>query len=55
MTVRLATPDDAAGMTVVLNAVIASGGTTAHEAPKTEVEVCEGYVTGPDVLSSVGC
>jgi L-amino acid N-acyltransferase YncA len=42
-------------MAAVLNAVIAVGGTTAHEQPKTEAEVCKGYVTGPDVLSSVLC
>lgn len=53
MIVRPATPDDAAGMAAILNAVIALGGTTAHEVPKTVDEVCEGYVTGPDVLSAV--
>jgi L-amino acid N-acyltransferase YncA len=42
-------------MTAVLNAVIAVGGTTAHEHPRTEAQVREGYVTGPDVLSSVVC
>ena len=55
MKVRHATADDAAGMTLVLNAVIALGGTTAHEVPKTEAEVRAGYVTGPDVLSAVVC
>jgi L-amino acid N-acyltransferase YncA len=53
MIVRPATPDDAAGMAAILNAVIALGGTTAHEVPKTVDEVREGYVTGPDVLSAV--
>ncbi len=53
MIVRPATPEDAAGMTALLNAVIAIGGTTAHEEPKTEAEVLGDYVIGPDVLSSV--
>ena len=55
MKIRPATPEDATGMAAVLNAVIALGGTTAHEVPKTVDEVREGYVTGPDVLSSVVC
>lgn len=55
MMLRPSTPDDAAGMAGILNAVIALGGTTAHESPKTVAEVREGYVTGPDVLSSVVC
>ena len=55
MIVRHATEADVAGMTAVLNAVIAVGGTTAHERPKTEAEVLEGYVTGADVLSCVVC
>ena len=55
MKVRLATPEDAAGMALVLNAVIALGGTTAHEVPKNEAQVRIGYVTGPDVRSSVVC
>jgi L-amino acid N-acyltransferase YncA len=55
MMIRRAMAADAAGMTAVLNAVIAVGGTTAHEHPKTEGQVREGYVTGGDVLSSVVC
>ncbi len=55
MIFRHATAADAAGMTAVLNAVIAVGGTTAHENPMTEAQVREAYVTGPDVLSSVIC
>jgi L-amino acid N-acyltransferase YncA len=53
--VRPAMSEDAAGMAAVLNAVIALGGTTAHEVPKTVTEVRTGYVTGPDVLSAVVC
>jgi len=55
MMVRPATADDAAAMAGILNAVIALGGTTAHEVPKTDAQVREGHVTGPDVLSSVVC
>jgi L-amino acid N-acyltransferase YncA len=55
MIIRHATSADAAGMMVILNAVIAVGGTTAHEHPKTEAQVREGYVTGTRVLSSVVC
>lgn len=55
MMIRQATAADAAGMAAVLNAVIAVGGTTANEHPKTEAQVREGYVTGGDVLSSVVC
>ncbi|MCU0826438.1 MAG: GNAT family N-acetyltransferase [Tabrizicola sp.] len=53
MLIRRATAHDAAGMAAVLNAVIALGGTTAHEVPKTETQVRKDYVNGPDVLSSV--
>ena len=55
MIIRPATAVDAEGMAAVLNAVIAIGGTTAHEHPKTEAQVREGYVTGADVLSCVVC
>jgi L-amino acid N-acyltransferase YncA len=53
MKVRPAAEADVSAMTEVLNAVIAMGGTTAHEVPKTEAQVRHDYVTGPDVLSSV--
>jgi L-amino acid N-acyltransferase YncA len=53
MIIRAATPEDAAGMAALLNAVIAIGGTTAHEHPKSEAEVREDYVTGADVLAAV--
>ena len=55
MIIRRATAADAAGMTGVLNAVIAVGGTTAHEHSKTEAQVREDHVTGTYVLSSVLC
>ena len=55
MIIRHSTPADAAAMADILNAVIALGGTTAHEKPKTEGEVLAEYIDGPDVLSSVVC
>jgi L-amino acid N-acyltransferase YncA len=52
MIIRPATPADAPAMTSILNAIIAIGGTTAHESPKTEAAVEEDYITGPDVLAA---
>lgn len=53
MITRLAEPADAPGMTALLNALIARGGTTAHQSPMTEAEVQDDYIDGSDVLSSV--
>jgi L-amino acid N-acyltransferase YncA len=53
MTIRIAAPADAAGMTALLNAVIAEGGTTAHETPMTAPDVRQHFIDGPGVLSSV--
>lgn len=53
MILRNAKPEDAAAMAEVLNAVIALGGTTAHQAPKSAEQVQREYIDGPDVLSSV--
>lgn len=53
MIVRSASPKDAAGMTELLNAVIAVGGTTAHETPMTAADVQVHFIAGPGVLSSV--
>lgn len=53
MKVRRSTPDDAAAMADLLNAVIAIGGTTAHEVPKSAADVRSDYVDGQGVLSSV--
>lgn len=52
MIIRDAAPADAAGMAEVLNAVIAIGGTTAHENPKSDAQVRKSYITDADVLSS---
>jgi L-amino acid N-acyltransferase YncA len=53
MIVRPATPADAEAMAAILNAVIALGGTTAHETPKPQDKVRQHYIDGPDVLTSV--
>ena len=53
MITRLATPVDAVGMTTLLNAVIAKGGTTAHETPMTAADVREYFIDGSDVRSSI--
>jgi L-amino acid N-acyltransferase YncA len=53
MIVRVATTSDAAAMAEVLNAVIAIGGTTAHETPKDADHVRADYIDGPDVLTAV--
>lgn len=50
MFIREARPGDAAGMTELINAVIAVGGTTAHQTPKSEARVLHDYIAGPDVL-----
>ena len=52
MIVRAATASDAAAMAGILNAIIAIGGTTAHETAKSEAQVCKDYVDGPDTLVS---
>jgi len=53
MITRPALPADAAGMAAVLNAVIAIGGTTAHETAMTATEVRAYFIDGSDVHSSV--
>jgi L-amino acid N-acyltransferase YncA len=53
MIVRGANASDAPAMAAVLNAVIAFGGTTAHQSPKSDAQVRHSYIDGADVLSSV--
>lgn len=53
MIVRPATPADAPAMTALLNAVIAIGGTTAHQHPKTEAQVRADYIEGSEALTCV--
>lgn len=55
MILRDARPEDAISMAAILNAVIAIGGTTAHERTRTAEQVLKDYIAGPDVLSSVVC
>jgi L-amino acid N-acyltransferase YncA len=48
--VRDARRDDAAELAELLNAIIARGGTTAHEDPFTPERLAEAYIDGPDPL-----
>lgn len=50
MIVRPATPADAPAMTALQNEIIAIGGTTAYQQPRTEDEVCEDYITAPEAV-----
>lgn len=51
--IRAAVATDAPDMADLLNRIIAIGGTTAHEKPKTAAEVAEDYILGPDTLTCV--
>lgn len=42
---------DAAGLAAILNAIIAQGGTTAHEVPFTPGQLAAQYVDGAGVIS----
>ena len=53
MIVRNAVPADAEAMSEILNAIIAIGGTTAHQHPKTAATIVQHYIDGTDVLTSV--
>ncbi len=53
MDIRDTSPADAGPMAELLNAIIAIGGTTAHQEPKTPDQVRQGYIDGPDVRTSV--
>jgi L-amino acid N-acyltransferase YncA len=53
MIVRDATPGDAVAMADILNRIIAIGGTTAHETPKTPETVRTHYIDGPEVIAAV--
>ena len=50
MLIRDAAATDAAAMTALLNAIIALGGTTAHEQAKTVAAVQDDYIDGPDTI-----
>src|SRR5690606_22353613 len=53
MIVRNAVPGDAPAMAALLNAIIALGGTTAHQHPKTRAQVRADYIDGPEALTCV--
>ncbi|WP_413694538.1 N-acetyltransferase family protein [Rhodobacter sp. KR11] len=53
MLIRDTRPADAAEMADLLNAIIAIGGTTAHQEPKSPDQVRKGYIDGPEVRTSV--
>lgn len=53
MLIRPAHPDDAAAMADLLNEIIAIGGTTAHETPKSAADIRHDHIDGPDVRSAV--
>lgn len=53
MIVRQAVPADAPAMAVLLNRIIAIGGTTAHQKPMTAETVQDHYIDGPDCITSV--
>jgi L-amino acid N-acyltransferase YncA len=53
MIIRPATPGDAAAMAAILNEIIAIGGTTAHQSPKTPEDMRVDRIDGPDILSGV--
>lgn len=53
MIVRNSLPEDAAAMAALLNRIIAIGGTTAHQTPKTAEAVQADYIDGPDCVTSV--
>ena len=49
--VRPATPDDAPVLTALLNAIIAVGGTTAHQTPYTPAQFADHYLTGTHAIA----
>ena len=53
MLIRKATAADARAMADLLNQIIAIGGTTAHQHPKTVDEIEQHYIVGPDCITCV--
>lgn len=53
MITRRARPGDATAMAALLNEIIAIGGTTAHQQPKSAETVRTHYIDGPEVQTSV--
>jgi L-amino acid N-acyltransferase YncA len=50
LTVRPSRPDDAPALAAILNAIIAAGGTTAHEEPFSPEDLRAHLLDGPAVL-----
>ena len=48
--IRPALPCDAPALTALLNAIIAIGGTTAHQNAFSDEVFCEEYIAGPNVV-----
>ncbi len=48
--VRPATPQDAQALATILNAIIAKGGTTAHEVPFCAADIIDNYISGPATI-----
>lgn len=53
LTTRMAIPLDAQDMTDVLNEIIGTGGTTAHEKPYTPQQMIQDYIKAVDGISCV--
>lgn len=53
MNLRRPTPDDAPALAELLDAIIAIGGTTAHQVPKTPAQMQHDYIDGPDVQTAI--
>lgn len=53
LTTRPARPEDTAPMCALLNAIIARGGTTAHQVPFTPEGIASHYMTAPEAVSCV--
>jgi L-amino acid N-acyltransferase YncA len=50
---RRPTPADAQAMADLLNEIIAIGGTTAHQQPKTTADIRQDYIDGTDVRTTI--
>lgn len=51
--IRLVEPGDAAELAVLLNEIIARGGTTALQEPYSPEQLAQAYLTGPTVMCCV--
>ena len=51
MLIRKASVADAPAMADLLNQIIAIGGTTAHQHPKSSAEIEQNYIAGPDCIT----